>query len=60
MAAGSGRRRRAASGREMCLVLDEKAIEYCALLCKEVLAAVGHGSRSVVACRARKDQKALC
>ena len=43
---------------ELCLVLDEKAIEYCGLLCKEVLAAVGHGSRSVVACRARKDQKA--
>ena len=43
---------------ELCLVLDEKAIEYCGLLCKEVLAAVGNGSRSVVACRARKDQKA--
>ena len=45
-------------GGELCLVLDEMAIEYCGLLCKEVLAAVGHGSRSVVACRARKDQKA--
>jgi len=39
-------------------VLDEKAIEYCGLLCKEVLAKVGFGSNSVVACRARKDQKA--
>ncbi len=55
----SGRGGGGASGRkELCLVLDEKAIEYCGLLCKEVLAAVGHGSRSVVACRARKDQKA--
>ena len=44
--------------KEFCLVVDEKAIEYCGLLCKEVLAAVGNGSRSVVACRARKDQKA--
>ena len=43
---------------QFCLVLDEKAIEYCGLLCKEVLAVVGNGSRSVVACRARKDQKA--
>ena len=42
----------------MCLVLDEKAIEYCGLLCKPALARVGYYSRSVVACRARKDQKA--
>jgi len=43
---------------ELCMVLDEKAIEYCGTFCKEVLAAVGNGCRSVVACRARKDQKA--
>ena len=41
-----------------CLVLDEKAIEYCGTMCKQMLAAVGNGSHSVVACRARKDQKA--
>jgi magnesium-transporting ATPase (P-type) len=44
--------------KDMCLVLDEKAIEYCGLVCADVLREVGHGSRSVVACRARKDQKA--
>lgn len=43
---------------EFCLVVDEAAIEYCATLCKDALAAVGDGARSVVACRARKDQKA--
>ena len=43
---------------QMCLILDEKAIEYCGLLCKSSLATVGYYSRSVVACRARKDQKA--
>ena len=43
---------------EFCLVIDEKAIEYCGTLCAGVLAAVGNGSRSVVGCRARKDQKA--
>ena len=47
-----------ASGKEFCLVLDESAIEYCATLCKDALAQVGDGARSVVACRARKDQKA--
>ena len=40
------------------LVIDEKAIEYCGTLCADALAAVGNASRSVVACRARKDQKA--
>ena len=34
-----------------------QAIEYCGSLCKDVLAAVGANSHSVVACRARKDQK---
>ena len=43
---------------DRCLVLDEMAIEYCGTLTKEVLASVGNASRSVVACRARKDQKA--
>ena len=47
-----------ANGPSMCLVLDEKAIEYCGTLCADVLAAVSNGSHSVVACRARKDQKA--
>ena len=32
-------------------------MRWCGLCC-QVLASVGHGSRSVVACRARKDQKA--
>ena len=41
-----------------CFVLDEKAIEYLGLVCGEALTLVGNGSRSVVACRARKDQKA--
>ena len=44
-------------GMHMCLVLDEKAIDYCGTLCKDVLAAVSNSSHSVVACRARKDQK---
>jgi len=43
---------------EYCLVIDEKAIEYCGTLMPEALAAVGDASKSVVACRARKDQKA--
>ena len=38
--------------------LIRQAIEYLGILCKEVLAAVSDASRSVVACRARKDQKA--
>ena len=41
-----------------CLILDEKSIEYCGTVCEEALAQVGHAARSVVACRARKDQKA--
>ena len=45
-------------GGDLCLVLDEKAIEYCGTLCEEALALLGNISRSVVACRARKDQKA--
>lgn len=45
-------------GTTFCMVLDEKAIEYCGVLCKSLLAAVGSGCHSVVACRARKDQKA--
>jgi len=49
---------RAGAIAEGCLVLDEKAIEYCGTLCKEALAVVGDSSKSVVACRARKDQKA--
>jgi len=44
--------------RELCLVVDEMAIEYCLTLCRDVLASVGNGARSVVACRARKEQKA--
>lgn len=43
---------------DYCLVLDEKAMEYLGLLCKEELRQVGNGSRSVVGCRMRKDQKA--
>ena len=43
---------------EAVLILDEKAIEYCGTLCQGALAAVGNAARSVVACRARKDQKA--
>ena len=39
-------------------MLDEKAIEYCTILCSDALRDVGDGSHSVVACRARKDQKA--
>ena len=50
--------RAAADGEERCLVLDEKAIEYCTILCSDALRDVGDGSHSVVACRARKDQKA--
>ena len=46
------------AARENCLVLDEKAIEYCGTCCADVLAAVSNSCRSVVACRARKDQKA--
>ena len=57
-AKGSGAAAGALSSREFCLVLDESAIEYCATLCKDALAQVGNGARSVVACRARKDQKA--
>ena len=41
-----------------CLVLDEKAIEVCGLTMPSLLARVGNGCHSVVACRARKDQKA--
>ena len=41
-----------------CLVLDEKAIEYCTTCCADVLVAVSNSCRAVVACRARKDQKA--
>ena len=48
----------AGANSDLSLVIDEKAIEYCATLCEESLAAVGDASRSVVACRARKDQKA--
>ena len=44
--------------RPLCLVLDEKAIEYFATLLKPMLAAVSNACHSVVACRARKDQKA--
>eukprot|EP00966_Prymnesium_polylepis_P119706 2766479-Prymnesium_polylepis.1 len=43
---------------EMCLVIDEKAIDYLGAVSRELLSAVGASSRSVVACRARKDQKA--
>ena len=43
---------------DRCFVLDEKAIEYLGLVCSEDLTVVGNGARSVVACRARKDQKA--
>ena len=35
-----------------------QAIEYCGTVCTDVLAAVSNSCRSVVACRARKDQKA--
>ena len=45
-------------GTEHCLVIDEKAIELCTTVCPEALRDVGNGCRSVVACRARKDQKA--
>ena len=48
----------AAEEKDFCLVVDEAAIEYCGTLCKDALAQVGDGARSVVACRARKDQKA--
>ena len=41
-----------------CFVLDERAIEYLGLVCSDALTMVGNNSRSVVACRARKDQKA--
>jgi len=44
--------------RDVCLILDEKAIEYFGTLCKPVLTEVANVCRSVVACRARKDQKA--
>ena len=47
-----------AEEKPMCLVIDEKAIEYLGTLCPDVIASVGSASRSVVACRARKDQKA--
>eukprot|EP00967_Tisochrysis_lutea_P047212 scaffold57429_cov27-Tisochrysis_lutea.AAC.4 len=40
------------------LVLDEKAIELCGMMMPGLLAEVANGARSVVACRARKDQKA--
>jgi len=40
------------------LVLDEKAIELCGMVMPGLLATVADGARSVVACRARKDQKA--
>ena len=43
---------------DRCFVLDEKAIEYLGLVCAYQLTVVGNGARSVVACRARKDQKA--
>ncbi|KAL1521781.1 hypothetical protein AB1Y20_021434 [Prymnesium parvum] len=43
---------------DVSLVLDEKAIEYCSTICRDAVAAVGNACRSVVACRARKDQKA--
>jgi phospholipid-translocating ATPase len=43
---------------EMCLVIDEKAIDYLGAVSTELLSAVGASSHSVVACRARKDQKA--
>ena len=51
-----------ASDSNLTLILDEKSIEYCGTLCKDALAVVGNYARSVVACRARKDQKAelLC
>ena len=48
----------AGGGIDRCFVLDEKAIEYLGLVCSEDLTVVGNGARSVVACRARKDQKA--
>jgi len=48
----------AGSAVDRCFVLDEKAIEYLGLVCSEDLTVVGNGARSVVACRARKDQKA--
>jgi len=48
----------AGGGVDRCFVLDEKAIEYLGLVCSDDLTVVGHGARSVVACRARKDQKA--
>ena len=43
---------------DVSLIIDEKAIEYCGTLCEPALAAVSNACRSVVACRARKDQKA--
>ena len=46
------------SSREVCLVIDERAIEYLSTLCRAQLAAVGFECHSVVGCRARKDQKA--
>ena len=45
-------------GTEHFLVIDEKAIEYCTAACTEALAECSNGCKAVVACRARKDQKA--
>jgi len=43
---------------DLCLVLDETAMEYLALFCTDELRAVSDRSRSVIGCRMRKDQKA--
>ena len=40
-------------------MIDERAIDYCVLMCRDALLALSLGCASVVACRARKDQKAL-
>mmetsp|Transcript_11735 Transcript_11735/g.26427 ORF Transcript_11735/g.26427 Transcript_11735/m.26427 type:complete len:1004 (+) Transcript_11735:1-3012(+) len=52
------RAQKLAEAQSFCLVIDEKAIEYCGTICRLLLAEVGDGSHAVVACRARKDQKA--
>lgn len=42
---------------ELALIIDEKCIDFALMACKDDLLAVSRRCASVVACRARKDQK---
>lgn len=42
---------------EVALIIDEKCIDFALMACKDDLLAVSRRCASVVACRARKDQK---